>query len=221
MARHVPHLYLPRPYEGNRIGIVEATRAHLEKVLRNQGPLKVTYTDGCGLMGKGVYSGGWVERGRERSVARPHPVTIAVAPPRNKNRARFIVEKLAEIGVARLLWLTSLHAEGRMPRIEKSSSWAQSALEQSRGAWLMEVSGPVAVSEVGQFGSVLMADRDGADVDTIDIGGDAILCIGPEGGFAPNEVPETIARVRLADNILRVETAALVGAVLLTRRTSE
>lgn len=220
MARHVPHLYLPPPYDRTRIGVVEATRVHLEKVLRNSGQLKITYTDGAGLLGKGLYSGGWVEREYERHVERPDPVTIAVAPPKNKNRARFVVEKLAEIGVARLLWLTTLHAEGRMPRVEKSSSWAQAALEQSQGAWLMEVAGPVAVSEVGQFGSVLMADRGGAEIDTVAIGDDAILCIGPEGGFGPEEIPETVTKVRLGNNVLRVETAALVGAVLLTRRQS-
>ncbi len=220
MARHVPHLLLPPPYDGSRIGVVEVTRAHLEKVLRNQGPLEITYTDGSGLLGKGVYSGGWVERGRETTVDRPHPVTIAVAPPKNKSRARFLVEKLAEIGVARLLWLSTLHTEGRMPRIEKSSSWAQGALEQSRGAWLTEVSGPVSISEVGQFGAVLLADRDGADLDHVDIGEDAILCIGPEGGFAIEEIPDGALAVRLGDNVLRVETAALVGAVLLTRHLS-
>jgi len=197
---------------------VEATRVHLEKVLRNSGPLEITYTDGSGLRGKGVYSDGWIQRGTEQVVERPHPVTIAVAPPRNKSRARFVVEKLAEIGVARLLWLTTVHTEGRTPRMEKSSAWAQSAMEQSQGAWLMEISGPVDFSDVGQFGAVLIADREGDDIDDLDIGDDAVLCVGPEGGFSENEVGQTAIKVRLGDTTMRVETAALVGAVLLTRR---
>ena len=218
MARHVPHLYLPGPYEGRRIGVVEATRTHLEKVLRNHGPLKITYTDGIGLQGRGVYSNGWVERGREVQVERERPVTLAVAPPKNKSRARFIVEKLAELGVARLIWLTTLHTEGRMPRIEKSASWAQAALEQSHGAWLMEVAGPVTFSEIDQFGSVFVADRRGEDIGNVTMGDDAILCVGPEGGFADEEVSSAVTRVRLAENVLRVETAALAAAVLATRR---
>ena len=218
MARHVPHLYLPGPYDGPRIGVLEATRTHLEKVLRNQGPVAISYTNGSGLLGSGVYSGGWVERQKEKRIEREHPVTLAVAPPKNKNRARFVVEKLAEIGVARLLWLTTLHTEGRMPRVEKSSSWAQAALEQSRGAWLMEVAGPVALSEIGRFGSVFITDREGTDIRDVAIGDDAVFCIGPEGGFTPDEIAAGVTKVRLADNVLRVETAALAAAVLLTRR---
>ena len=220
MTKHIPHLYVPRPYEPERIGVVESTRLHLEKVLRNRGPVMVTYTDGAGLSGSGRYSAGWIERGEEEIDARSSPVTIAVAPPKNKSRARFVVEKLAEMGVARLLWLATDHTEGRVPRVEKSVLWAQAALEQSRGSWLMEVAGPVAVSDIARFGSVLLADRHGVNIDDLDIPHDAILCIGPEGGFAPNELPEVTVEVRLARNVLRVETAALVGAALLTHKAS-
>ena len=199
--------------------MVEATRVHLEKVLRNSGPLEVSYTDGAGLVGSGVYSAGWIERGSESVHKRKNAVTIAVAPPKNKSRARFIVEKLAEIGAARLLWLETARAEGRVPRIEKSASWAQAALEQSRGSWLMEVAGPVAVADIQRFGTVLLADPHGEDIDDIELPADAILCVGPEGGFAPDEFLQSVIRVSLGTNVLRVETAALVAAVLLTHKS--
>lgn len=220
MARHIPHLYVPGPYAPGRIGVVEATRVHLERVLRNSGPLEVSYTDGSGLVGSGLYSAGWIQRERETSYERKNAVTIAVAPPKNKSRARFIVEKLAEIGVARLLWLESARSEGRVPRVEKSASWAQAALEQSRGCWLMEVAGPVAVADIPRFGTVLLADRDGADIDDIELPADAILCVGPEGGFAPDEFLESVVRVSLGGSVLRVDTAALVGAALLTHKSA-
>jgi 16S rRNA (uracil1498-N3)-methyltransferase len=191
---------------------------HLEKVLRNPGPLEVSYTDGAGLIGKGVYHGGWIERGRESVYEREKAVTIAVAPPKNKSRARFVVEKLSEIGVARLLWLESARSEGRVPRVEKSASWAQAALEQSRGGWLMEVVGPVAVADLARFGTVLLADRAGDDIDDIELPGDAVLCVGPEGGFAPDEFLGPVVQVSLGRNVLRVETAALVAAALLTHK---
>ncbi len=218
MAKHIPHLYVPGPYAPGRIGVVEATRVHLEKVLRNSGPLEVSYTDGAGLVGSGVYSAGWIQRGQESVHERINQVTIAVAAPKNKSRARFVVEKLAEIGVARLLWLESAFSEGRVPRVEKSASWAQAALEQSRGAWLMEVTGPVTVADVPRFGTVLLADRNGASLSDIDLPADAVLCVGPEGGFAPDEFLQSVARVSLGRNVLRVETAALVGAALLTHK---
>jgi 16S rRNA (uracil1498-N3)-methyltransferase len=171
-------------------------------------------------VGSGVYSAGWIQRGREVFHERKNAVTIAVAAPKNKSRARFVVEKLAEIGVARLLWLESARSEGRVPRVEKSASWAQAALEQSRGSWLMEVAGPVAVADIPQFGTVLLADRDGADIDEIELPADAILCVGPEGGFASDEFLESVVRVSLGGNVLRVDTAALVGAALLTHKSA-
>ncbi len=220
MAKHVPHLYLPGPYRGERIGTDETIRRHLEKVLRSEGPLRVTYTDGSGLSGKGVYDDGWVLRGKERTEPPPPPVTIAVASPKNRNRARFIVEKLVELGVGRLLWLETERSEGRTPRIEKASAWAQAALEQCRGSWMLEVVGPVAVGEVADFGTVIVADKDGVAVADLDLADESVLCVGPEGGFTFDELPTGATRVKLGQNVLRVETAAIVGAALLIGKTS-
>jgi 16S rRNA U1498 N3-methylase RsmE len=38
------------------------------------------------------------------------------------------------------------------------------------------------------------------------------VIIGPEGGFSPEELAAPVPHVRLADTVLRVETAALVAA---------
>jgi 16S rRNA (uracil1498-N3)-methyltransferase len=216
MARHVPHLYLPGRWDGELIGVEEAIRQHLEKVLRRGAPSPVTYTDGVGRVGRGVYDRGFVRRGEEHSVARPgRIINIAVAPPKNKGRIRFIVEKLAELGVDRLIWLETSRSEGRSPRREKSRAWARAALEQSQGAWLLEVVGPVLLSEVSQYGTPVFADRSGMEVAAIDDIVDPVLCVGPEGGFEAAEIPTDVIKVRLSPQLLRVETAAVVGAVLL------
>ena len=84
----------------------------------------------------------------------------------------------------------------------------------------MEVAGPVAVADIPRFGSVLLADRAGVDIDDIELPSDVVLCVGPEGGFAPDEFLEDVVRVRLGGNVLRVETAALVAAALLTHKSN-
>ena len=38
------------------------------------------------------------------------------------------------------------------------------------------------------------------------------VVIGPEGGWAPGEIPESAIRLHLGDTVLRVETAAIVAA---------
>lgn len=137
---HVPHLYIPLPWDGDLITVDERTRHHLERVLRRSDGDGVTYTDGEGVIGVGEYRSGTVRRVRESPTPVPATaVTIAMAPPRASDRARFAVEKLAELGVTELTWLDTRHGEGRPPRAEKAAAWAVAALEQSRGTRLMAI----------------------------------------------------------------------------------
>jgi 16S rRNA U1498 N3-methylase RsmE len=137
---HVPHLFLPRPWEGDRLRISPEQKRHLETVLRLEGERPVEYTDGEGRVGSGTYqAGGWVARDQERALPRPSDLVVVAAPPDNKERARFLVEKLSEMGVAELRFLRSKHGQGRPPRLDRARGWAVSGLEQSRGAWLIRL----------------------------------------------------------------------------------
>ncbi len=44
---------------------------------------------------------------------------------------------------------------------------------------------------------------------------DAVVAIGPEGGWSPGELAAAADRVSLGDTVLRVETAAVVATTLL------
>ncbi|MEX1037385.1 MAG: 16S rRNA (uracil(1498)-N(3))-methyltransferase [Acidimicrobiia bacterium] len=176
-------------------------------MLRIEDGAKVTYTDGTGMFGQGTWSSGTVTRGSEESRSRPSDLVVAVAPPSNRDRVRFLVEKLAEIGVESLLWLTTSHGVKRLPALKKQQGWAVSALEQSRGSWLMQVDDrfagwddlerPLAVCLPG-----------GAEPET----GFRTVAVGPEGGFDPGEIPDDAVGVSLGSTILRVETASVVAA---------
>lgn len=221
VARHVPHLFVAPPWEGEWIEVDDTAGQHLKKVLRVTGPVPVTYTDGVGRIGEGTFDDGSIRRGEERSVPKPSPtLTVAVAPPKTANRLRFIVEKLTELGVSRLLWIQTEHTEGRPPRQAKAAAWSRAALEQSRGAHLMRIEGPISLAHLDSYGDVLFADSEGVDVDGVGSIDRPVLCIGPEGGFASDEIPDHVTRVKLAPQLLRVETAAIAGAVLLLRRSS-
>lgn len=215
MGRHQPHLLVAVPESSDVVPVSDDARRHLEKVLRITSAAPVTYTDGKGLYGSGSYEDGVIHRGEEKQRSRSSLLTVAVAPPRDNARARFLVEKLTELGVARLLWLVTAHAEGRAPRPEKVSSWVRSALEQSRGAWLMEIAGSIPVADVATMGTPVFAQLGGGSASNIPRREDLVLCVGPEGGFASDEIPATALHLGLGDNILRVETAAIVGAAFL------
>ncbi|MDJ0664764.1 MAG: RsmE family RNA methyltransferase [Acidimicrobiia bacterium] len=191
---------------------------HLEQVLRVE-TAEASYTDGEGLFGTGTYRNGLIWRGEEAMIPRPTHLTVAVAPPRTNSRLRFLVEKMAELGVSRLFWLRTSHTEGRPPRVEKAERWAIAALEQSRGAWLMEIGDqPLPVGMVDQIGTPVFAEVGGSDPSRVMLVDDLVLCVGPEGGFAPEEVPAAAPRLDLGPTVLRVETAAVVAVTLLRNR---
>lgn len=207
---HTPHLYLPPPWDTESVAVSDQQAHHLSRVLRIADGAPVSYTDGAGQLGSGRLEDGRVVRGEEQVRTRPCPLTVAVAPPRQKDRARFLVEKLGEIGIERLLWVRTRHSEGRPPPLAKARTWAQGALEQSRGAWLMDL----VEGDLGdvQGPGLAVADLDGGDEAPT---GTHTLLIGPEGGLAPDEIPEDAAKISLGLTVLRVETAAVVGAALV------
>jgi 16S rRNA (uracil1498-N3)-methyltransferase len=213
--RHVPHVFVPQPWQGQAVDLDDATLHHLRSVLRLLDGAAVSYTDGEGKRGQGVLEAGRLIRGTEVRVSPPRPcLTLAVAPPRSVDRARFLVEKLAELGVDRLVWLRTSHTIGRPPKPVKARAWAREALEQSRGAWLMDID--ETQRSIGELkGTVLTADPEGEPAFPID--GDTTLLVGPEGGLTPDETRGVA--ISLGSRILRVETAAIAGAVLLRKTT--
>ena len=133
--RHVPHLCVPGPWEASAIELDPGHARHLTRVLRLRDGDRVSYTDGRGNIGEGSLEGATILRGPEQVVDRPAPeVSVAVAAPRALARQRFIVEKLAELGVDRLYWLVTRLGEGRPPKRKKAAAWARAALEQSHFA---------------------------------------------------------------------------------------
>ncbi len=207
---HVPHLLVPGPWTGDRLEVSGEQRRHLEKVLRVGDGEPVSYTDGEGLAGDGQLLSGQVVRGQEILVPAPSDLIVVAAPPDNRDRARFLVEKLAEMGVAELLFLDTRHGHGRPPNARKLRSWSVSGLEQSRGAWLMKTSDTlVALADLER--PFVVCDRGGAREAPLA----RTVVIGPEGGWASGEIPEDAIRWDLGDTVLRVETAALVAAARL------
>jgi 16S rRNA (uracil1498-N3)-methyltransferase len=212
---YVPHLYIPGPWEGNSLSLDDDHRHHLRRVLRVADRSPVTYTDGQGGLGRGQVIGDAVRRGREERVRRPDPaVTVAVAPPHEPARARFIVEKLAELGIDRLAWLSTEHGRGRPPRMEKARRWALGALQQSRGTWVMDIEAWTDLS--GNRQPVWIVHPGGGNLPVA--AGPLTLAIGPEGGFTQKELAHGDATVGLGARVLRVETAAVVASGLVLHR---
>lgn len=197
---------------------------HVFRVLRVRDGETVTVTDGRGAWRACRAAGDAVEPvGEAAWVPRREPrVEIGFAIPK-QDRPEWIVQKLTELGVDRIVLL---HAERSVVRwsadraekhLAKLRRVAAEALQQSRGVWLPEIAGPFAATEVL---SASHAAEPGAPVavDEVEAGPDGVrrVAIGPEGGWSATEIAVAAGTVRIGTNVLRVETAALVaGAHLL------
>lgn len=218
---YAPHLFLQQPWAAEAVPIPATAAHHLTKVLRLDSGATVTYTDGAGNRGEGRLLDGAVIRGEEHSVAPPAvAMTIAVAPPHDKDRLRFMIEKLAELEVRRVVFLKTRFGAGRLPDLFKSTAWVVGALEQSRGSWLMEVA--PGWTDVGELiaPTLWFAEQDGPEYHG-PTPATVTIAIGPEGGWGPGEIPEGAVRLGLGRNVLRVETAAIVAAGLVRSHSSD
>ena len=103
---------------------------------------------------------------------------------------------------------------------------ALQALKQSHRPWAMEVAeirSFVEVVDSENFGpDGVVADREGVALNDLPPSAGRLLVVGPEGGFSTDErrlfVDRGWQRLRLGSNVLRTETAAIVGAAMLVAR---
>jgi 16S rRNA (uracil1498-N3)-methyltransferase len=188
---------------------------HLARVLRLRDGAVVTATDGAGRWRECRWVDGAVEPvGDVRTAAALSAVTVAVAPPKG-DRLDWLVQKVTEVGVTRLVLLAAERSVVRWDvergtrQLDRLRRIAAEAAMQSRRVWLPELCGPVPAAEVLAAGAV--AEPGGRALAPAD----RSIAIGPEGGWSPGELALATDRVSLGDHVLRVETAALVAATLM------
>ncbi len=138
------------------------------------------------------------------------------------------VQKAVEVGAAAFVPLLCDRSQGSHQRaLERVGHWrrvARQALKQCRRAWGMKVERPLTMTEVvsGRLLPGYVADQE-SDIDGPNISGDcSTLLVGPEGGLTSEEQKALAdagwSTIALGPHILRAETAAVLGAALLTMR---
>lgn len=204
---------------------------HLVRVLRLRDGEVVSASNGTGnwRLCRLAAGGELVVDGEIFAEPEPSPrITVGFAIPKG-DRPEWIVQKLTEIGVDRIILLHTGHSIVRWDSTKAARNMgrlgtiAREAAMQSRRVRLVELFGPLAVADVvgehGEFGNVqvsapenvALAEPDGG---RIDLSRPTVL-IGPEGGWTAVELAAFGATVSLGPTILRVETAAIVAAARL------
>ncbi|MCE9631975.1 MAG: 16S rRNA (uracil(1498)-N(3))-methyltransferase [Planctomycetia bacterium] len=224
--------FLSSPPHAGRAVLEGDEARHLVRVLRGKVGDLVRVFDGSGVE--------WPARvmaiGRDEvtleldeplsvAVAAAPPLTLAVALPKG-DRQKWLVEKLTELGVARLVPLVTLRgvAEATPGALERLRRGVLEACKQSGRNTLMEIGEPRTIAEILRERPatvrMLVADPGAAPLDAADAAATAaIALVGPEGGFAAEELAALdaagVVRVGLGPHILRVETAAIALAARL------
>ena len=151
-------------------------------------------------------------------------LTLGVALPKG-DRQKVLVEKLTELGVARLVPLATERsvAAPKASGLEKLRRAVIEASKQCGRNRLMKIDEPVALTE---FLQETQADArwiahpyESGQPQTL-TGGTCAVAIGPEGGFSDQEVAAATAAgwagVSFGKSILRIETAAIAAAAIVT-----
>ncbi len=201
------------------ISIDDDTEHHLRRVLRLRDGESVSVTDGAGrwclaavmLDGNALRLDATSPLVAESTPTRT--ITVAAAMPKG-DRLEWMVQKVTELGVDRLVLLHAEHSvvrwkadrvEHQLARLQRI---ADEALRQSRRVFRLAIDAPVAAVEV--LGGYVVAEPGGRAL----TGTDVAVAVGPEGGWSDIELARAGDRIDLGPTILRTETAAVAVSTL-------
>jgi 16S rRNA (uracil1498-N3)-methyltransferase len=209
----------------------DVDRHHLSRSLRLRPGEEVTASDGAGRWRRcrsvTARSGGGPADllleadGPVRYEAAPSPPVGVGFVVTKGERPEWVVQKLTEVGVDRIVLLSSARSVVRWEAVraerntERLRRVAREAAMQSRRTRLPEVSGPA------PLGEVVSRSQDAGEIALAEQGGERptlarpFVLVGPEGGWDPAELAGGLPRVGLGPNVLRAETAAVTAGVLL------
>lgn len=211
----------------------EEEAGHCLRVLRLGVGDEVMLTDGKGFFYKAVISAATgkrcqvkvVEKIEQEKFWKGH-LHLAMAPTKNMDRIEWLAEKATEIGFDELSFLNCRFSERKVIKTERIEKIVVSAMKQS-----LKARKPI-VNEMTDFAKFMQRDFQGQKFiahcyegekpllkEVLKPGEDALVLIGPEGDFSPEEVQKAEALgfqpISLGKSRLRTETAALVAVHMM------
>lgn len=228
----IPFFYHQNLHTSNHIELEEDASRHVVQVLRMQEGELLRLTNGRGNMAETRIVSAHkkkcvVEINNDiLTVTRTSNIHIAISPIKNSNRLEWFLEKATEMGVAGIVPLMCQRTEKQHFRYDRMKSILVSAMLQSKQCWLPELQEPIAFSKfvTGTKASSRFIAHCARETDKISLTrtgpfGEAIILIGPEGDFTPEEIRIALDNhfvpVSLGETRLRTETAGMVAAALM------
>lgn len=211
----------------------EEEAGHCLRVLRLREGDEIVLTDGKGSFYRAVISAASGKRCQVKvtqTIAQSPlwegHLHLAMAPTKNMDRVEWLAEKATEIGLDELSFLNCHFSERKVIKTERVEKIVVSAMKQSLKARKPVVNGMVDFSRFmdrefsGQ--KFICHCHEGEKPllkDVFQRGEEAVVLVGPEGDFSPEEVQMAeehgFKSVSLGKSRLRTETAALVAVHLM------
>lgn len=152
-------------------------------------------------------------------------LTLAVAPTKNSDRMEWLLEKIVEIGIDRVVLLKCARSERKVLKPERLEKVMVSAMKQSLKGVLPELCPMQEIKDFLKdqresdafrcFGYCSESYQRTGFAKSCPPGKDIVIMIGPEGDFSPDEVEMAVDAgflpVTFGESRLRTETAALYG----------
>ena len=207
----VPTIYIENSNDNMSVEVSDKKLHHLNKVLRLRDGDKINISDGKGRIYYGNFINNCVEINNSRIYQRQNSLKIFVPYLREKNRFRFLIEKLTELNVNEIYIGITKNTQNTNYSKSKIQEWVISALEQSGSAYLPKLF----FSENINF-SVFTT--------CFDISGESFdkktekpnnFAIGPEGGWTDEELSQFQHKIKISEFSLRTETAAITAVSLM------
>lgn len=225
------HHFFSQEIIENYVVLSEEESRHCIKVMRLSVGDQIRVFDGlgkrylCDLATSGKRVQATILKVEEEQAEQKLELTLAVSPTKNADRMEWMMEKLVEIGVAKVIFIKTEKGERSRINVKRLEKKAVSALKQSGNLWL-----PVIETEV-KFKTYLESenathkfvahcfDKDKLQIKSSLEGNTVAVMIGPEGDFSETEVNLANAAgfvpLSLGLPRYRTETAAVVASTLL------
>lgn len=221
------------PDIANTQELPEEEAGHCLRVLRLGIGDEVMLTDGRGFFYQAVIAAATQKRCMVKIVSKTEQepfwgghLHLALAPTKNMDRMEWLAEKATEIGFDELTFLNCRFSERKVIKTDRIEKIVVSAVKQS-----LKARKPV-VNEMTDFRKFMERDFSGQKFiahcyegekpllrDVLYPDEDAVILVGPEGDFSPEEVTLAMEKgfqpVSLGKSRLRTETAALVAVHLM------
>ena len=207
-----PTIFLPEVDSDKKIVSLEDSKLHhLKNVLRVKDFESVNISNGVGELLLGSFVKDHVEINSQKKYTRKNKISIFVPFLREKNRFRFMIEKLVELNVYRIFIGKTQNTQNTKIDIKKIHNWAISAVEQSGTPFFPKIEITDSINYT-IFNSCFDISGDTFDKEKTNA---KAFAIGPEGGWTNDELSNFQYKYKISDFSLRTETAAISAVSLI------